>query len=176
MQIKSLGMASEIQVYDNFLNGKELDEINFNLFRKNSNFVWFFNSYKTNVDGVPDELPQFTHFLYHNGKIHSEYYNIFDCLFKKLNVLSFIKIKLNLQIKDCEIQKSGLHRDVEVRSQDQKTGIFYLNSNNGYTFFESGEKIDSVKNRMVIFPTSLYHAGTTHTDTQYRCVLNMNWI
>ena len=74
------------------------------------------------------------------------------------------------------IRKSQLHRDVEVISQEQKTGIFYLNSNDGYTFFENGEKIKSVENRMVIFPSSLYHAGTTHTDAQYRCVVNMNWI
>ena len=36
--------------------------------------------------------------------------------------------------------------------------------------------IDSVKNRMIIFPTSKRHAGTTHTDTMYRCVINFNWI
>ena len=177
MQIKSLGMASEIQVYDNFLSKHELDEINSYLFSDKSHFNWYFSRYKTR-DGVEEDgISQFIHFLYVDGKINSDFFDLFNnTLFYKLNILSFIRVKLNLQIRDSMIRKSQLHRDVEVRAQEQKTGIFYLNSNNGYTFFENGEKIDSVENRMIIFPSSLYHAGTTHTDVQYRCVVNMNWI
>ena len=29
--------------------------------------------------------------------------------------------------------------------------------------------------RMIIFPASKQHAGTTHTDTTYRCLINFNW-
>ena len=59
--------------------------------------------------------------------------------------------------------------------ENQKTGIFYMNTNNGKTIFEDGEEIDSVENRMVIFPASKRHAGTTHTDTICRCLINFNW-
>ena len=177
MQIKSLGMASEIQVYDNFLSKNELNEINSSLFSDKSVFNWYFSRSKMR-DGVKEDgITQFIHFLYVDNQIVSDFFGLFsNTIFNKLNILSFIRVKLNLQIRDSIIRKSQLHRDVEVISQEQKTGIFYLNSNDGYTFFENGEKIKSVENRMVIFPSSLYHAGTTHTDAQYRCVVNMNWI
>ena len=53
--------------------------------------------------------------------------------------------------------------------------LLYMNTNNGKTIFEDGEEVDSVENRMVIFPASRMHAGTTHTDAMYRCVINFNW-
>ena len=170
-------MASEIQVYDNFLSKHELDEINSSLFSDKSVFNLYFSRSKMS-DGVKEDgITQFIHFLYVDNQIVSDFFGLFsNTIFNKLNILSFIRVKLNLQIRDSMIRKSQLHRDIEVIAQEQKTGIFYLNSNNGYTFFENGEKIKSVENRMVIFPSSLYHAGTTHTDAQYRCVVNMNWI
>ena len=56
-----------------------------------------------------------------------------------------------------------------------KTGIFYLNTTNGPTIFEKTETIKSIENRMIIFPTKMLHAGSTHTDTEVRGVINFNW-
>ena len=67
------------------------------------------------------------------------------------------------------------HKDIDNNLENQKTGIFYINTNNGKTIFESGEQVDSVENRMIIFPGSLMHTGTTHTDTNIRCLINFNW-
>ena len=132
----------------------------------------YMDTWKEEVEALADLFK-----IYVDNQIVSDFFGLFsNTLFNKLNILSYIRVKLNLQIRDSMIRKSQLHRDVEVISQEQKTGIFYLNTNDGYTFFENGEKIKSVENRMVIFPSSLYHAGTTHTDAQYRCVVNMNWI
>jgi hypothetical protein len=33
----------------------------------------------------------------------------------------------------------------------------------------------SKKNRIVIFPSNLKHAGTTHTDEKIRAVININY-
>ena len=61
-------------------------------------------------------------------------------------------------------------------SLDQmKTGILYLNTNNGKTFFKDEKEIESIENRMVIFPTSMMHSGSTHTDQPVRVVINFNW-
>jgi len=57
-----------------------------------------------------------------------------------------------------------------------KTGIFYINTNNGLTIFENNIKYKSEKNKFIFFPCNLKHAGTTHTDTKQRIVLNINWI
>ena len=78
-------------------------------------------------------------------------------------------------MKDTRIRVTGMHNDFDDPLEYQKTGIFYMNTNNGKTIFEDGEEIDSIENRMVVFPASKRHAGTTHTDTIYRCVINFNW-
>ena len=57
-----------------------------------------------------------------------------------------------------------------------KTAILYLNTNNGYTKFESGEKITSVENKLIIFNAKEKHSGTTNSCEQpYRVVLNLNY-
>ena len=56
---------------------------------------------------------------------------------------------------------------------DCNVAIFYINPNNGYTQFETGEKVESVENRLVTFDNKIEHFGTTSTNSQTRIVLNM---
>ena len=59
----------------------------------------------------------------------------------------------------------------------QTTAIYYLNSNNGSTVFkDSGDKVESVANRLIVFDGSIEHAGTSCTDDSRRVVLNINYI
>ena len=87
-------------------------------------------------------------------------------------------------MKTSTILTSPLHSDIlpeiyenreNVTLDNQRTGVFYLNTNNGYTYFEGGERVTSVENRLVVFPSSKRHAGTTNTDADFRCVINLNW-
>ena len=55
------------------------------------------------------------------------------------------------------------------------TSIFYVNTNNGYTKFEDGTKVESVANRMVTFPTNMKHTGTSCTDEKMRIVINFTY-
>ena len=58
-----------------------------------------------------------------------------------------------------------------------KTAIFYINSNNGFTLFESdNQKVESIENRLVIFDSFERHSGTNCTDEKYRAVINFNFI
>ena len=50
-----------------------------------------------------------------------------------------------------------------------------MNDNNGYTYFEDGQKVKSKENRAVLFPSNLPHAGTSSTDTDLRVVLNIDY-
>ena len=59
---------------------------------------------------------------------------------------------------------------------DGTTCIYYLNTNNGYTLFEDGSKIESVANRLVLFDANIKHAGTSCTDALYRAVINFNFL
>ena len=56
-----------------------------------------------------------------------------------------------------------------------KTAVLYLNTNNGYTKFKTGEQVESVENRLVLFDGNVQHAGTTCTDKRYRAVFNLNF-
>ena len=37
-------------------------------------------------------------------------------------------------------------------------------------------EVESVANRLVVFPSSMLHAGVTTTDAKYRTVINFNFI
>ena len=86
---------------------------------------------------------------------------------------TFLKsIKVNLTTRTSTHEGLGLHNDFS----DMKTAIYYINSNNGYTTFEDGTKVDSVANRVVIFDSNLKHEGWSHTcEENSRLVANINF-
>ena len=50
-----------------------------------------------------------------------------------------------------------------------------MNTNDGYTIFDNGTMINSVKNRLITFPAKMKHAGTSCTDQKRRVVINFNY-
>ena len=56
-----------------------------------------------------------------------------------------------------------------------KTAIFYINTNDGWTEFENGDKVESVENRIVIFDSQTKHTGTTCTNAKVRVLINLNY-
>ena len=71
-----------------------------------------------------------------------------------------------------------MHIDVEGEDVPDcvRTSILYMNTNDGYTLFEDGTKVESVMNRLITFPYNMKHAGTTCTDVPFRMVINFNYI
>ena len=95
----------------------------------------------------------------------------------QLEVYSLQRVKINLQERQEKIIEHGMHIDYNDAPENALTSILYINTNNGYTKFETGEKVESVENRLVTFPNSLKHTGTTNScDEKYRCVMNIDWI
>ena len=130
-------------------------------------FDWYYQSSKVEDN---DGGQQFTHIFFSNNK-HSNYLSILDPIFKILNVKKLIRVKANFTFSTNKIENFKFHTDTH---EECNTAIFYLNTNNGKTLFRDSE-VESVANRMVIFPSYLEHTGTTHTDTKYRLVLNVNY-
>ena len=97
-------------------------------------------------------------------------------VYSKLNIAVLIKAKANFNIVTDEIIEHGLHIDVEQIAGICTTAILYLNTNNGYTIFEDGTKVESLANRLVKFPTGTKHSGTSCTDIRNRMVINFNYI
>ena len=95
-----------------------------------------------------------------------------------IGAIAWIRIKANANPRTEKIVVSGFHQDVSERrllESEPKTAIFYINSNDGYTLFEDGTKVESVANRVVTFPANLKHTGTSCTDKTCRIVINFNY-
>jgi hypothetical protein len=67
-----------------------------------------------------------------------------------------------------------MHNDSNIPGS--LTAIFYLNTCDGYTIFNDGDKIYSVENTLIIFPGRLLHCGTTCTNENRRLVININYM
>ena len=160
-------MNPTIKIVDNFL-PKDIFKNLKDTFLSN-NFPYFYNSGKVNKS---DSDFQFTHILFENNKINSNYFDLLLPVINKLDCKSIIRIKTNLTTKTEIIKPFIFHNDFDFKCT---TSIFYINSNNGKTLFKDGSEVNSIENRMVIFPSTIKHTGTTHTDEKIRVVINFNY-
>ena len=120
---------------------------------------------------------------------HADKLNIF---MEKLGVESIFRIKANLEGWKPDPYASNFHVDnyttldtcvartannlyEQRRVEDMTTGIYYVNTCNGYTEFEDGTIVNSVENRFVSFPGTTLHRGVSQTDTKARIVINFNY-
>lgn len=161
-----------IIINDNFLSLEDHSNI-VKLFSR-PNFPWYYNSYVVNSG---EDNFHFCHMIFQSQDMTVS--NIFDyecirSLMRKINAKALIKMKANLTTRTENIIETPFHIDFP-EDYGSTTGIYYLNSNNGYTFFEDGTKVNSVANRFVYFPVKLKHAGTNCTDEKTRCVININY-
>ena len=157
-----------IEIIDNFLPEEEFESIQ--SYMMGGEFNWFYSEGRSYCD---DGLYQMLHVFYQadvgsNSK-HLPMWNIF---MKNVEAKECKRIKANLTFKTSTIELHKLHIDYE----DIKTATFYINTNNGYTEFENGVRVNSVANRVCIFDSNLRHRGTTHTEgDQQRIVVNFNY-
>jgi hypothetical protein len=140
-------------------------------------FPWYFTPYKVYKNKTTHDSYdfQFTHMVYFNHRVRTHIPEIFEPLLEKINPAAIVKIKANLTTLTQELIIYDMHVDVNDYDFYGKTSVFYMNTNNGYTLFEDGTKIESVANRLLTFDANLKHTGTSCTDEKFRCVLNINY-
>ena len=153
------------KIYDNFLSEDEFLKIKNSIL--NSEFSW---NLTPNVSNLQENLKitssyYFTHLF--------ESYEIFESLLGKLNPEKVIRIKANLYPSTEEIEKHSNHIDYEFENIG---AIYYLNTNNGLTILEDTVKVESVKNRLLLFDGSKLHCSTTCSDDKCRVNINMNFV
>jgi len=115
---------------------------------------------------------QLSHLLYSYDQPTSNLFQHIVPLLNSIDLATVTKIKVNMNPRTSTIVEHGSHTDVPYKC---KTGILYLNSNDGYTSFEDGTKVESVENRFVTFDSDIKHSGTTCTNQKVRLVLNINY-
>ena len=184
--------SKTIKIEDNFLEQEKFDEIQLMLNPMadpnhditTNHFAWYFRyryyALKDKEKDI-DELAQFqfTHTFYEDGIPQSPYMKQLDCFLELIHPLSILRITANLHTRLPTIVENPFHTDMafllEEKAKQWTTSIFYVNTNNGYTIFEDGTKVESVANRMITFPANLKHTGTSCTDQQVRIVINFDY-
>ena len=112
---------------------------------------------------------------YQEPGFNKEYLPYFYPLLDKIVSGFLLRVSLNLTFATPNPYVSEFHVDTEV--ENSNTCVYYLNSNNGGTKFrDSGEIVQSQRNRGVIFPSHFSHAAVNTTDTKLRWVLNINYL
>jgi len=178
----------KVQIYDNCL---PLD-----VFRKiqdiflGDKLPWGYNKeivskdfkIKSPIDGYDDDTTfQFSHGFYNiSTYLWSNTTEIIVPILDILNVKAWIRVKANLRSKNFKHLAGGWHYDIinpftNLPHTDSITAILYINTNNGYTLMETGDKIKNIENRLVLFPCNTLHTGIAQTDTKIKVTINFNF-
>ena len=172
-------MKNDFIVNDNFLIEQDFENIRKEITARS--FQWNFSQY---VDSQDEELTpgQFIHTVYSGCVPCSQFYNsLVPIIEHKFGISTLYRIKLNLQPRLPEPFTYMFHSDLSHDFEEDvashwTTAILYINTNNGFTEFEDGVKVESVANRLVMFPSNFKHRGITQTDEQTRIMINFNFL
>lgn len=172
-----------MKIIDNFLE-EDYDHILENLLFKTN---WEYCRSKTfgnNHESSSLYDYQFVHIFYDAYlEGYSGSYNLLRPLLNKFDddygVRSYHRIKANLQLAQPHRIYSDYHHDFVSAvsgnpAKHMMVGIYYLNTNDGYTEFYDGTIVESVANRLVLFPNSMSHRAVSQLDEKERVVLNFN--
>ena len=158
-----------IEVIDNFL-----PEDNFKALEKAImtpvTFPWYYVPTLSDAGDLKEYY--FIHFFYESvDHPPSQHFPLIKKLLFKLQCQALLRVKANLFLSKPKIYEHEIHFDF---ANESKSCVFSVNTNNGYTRI-GNEKIESVANRAVIFPSKLHHRSTSCSDQQIRVNININY-
>ena len=168
------------KVVDDFLDINEFNTIKEIIF--GANFPWYHSNFITfdpksrqyNKKNAEDKF-YFIHNIFNDFAneygIHSEYFSLFKNFLIKIECKSIIRIKANLHLNINKKQINEPHVDY---SFSHKGCLFYLNDNNGLTYFEN-KSVKPKANRAVFFNPSKKHSSSLCTDQSRRININFNY-
>ena len=157
-----------IQIVDNFLDKNEFNNINSII--TGDNFPWYYNNFITNKKDTNDKL-YFTHTFYREPAIKSNWFNLWETFLIKIKCKSIMRIKGNLYLNNNIKKINKPHKDYDFK---HKGCIYYINSNNGATYFGK-KKVIPKANRAVFFDPSEEHSSSLCTDQKRRITINFNY-
>ena len=156
------------KIIDNLLTQEDLSKLQQHMMGE-PQISWTYNPH-VNTPGTSEPFDfQFTHTFYLNSRPVTAV-NLVDPILMHLNPSALVRIKANLMTRTNKLVIHDYHQDHPYF--DGKIAIFYVNTNDGYTMFKDGTKIESLENRLVIFDGNILHTGTSCTDQKVRCLIN----
>ena len=171
--LERIYMEPNIKVTNNFINQEDFKKLQ--EYMLGSFFPWYYNPMVL-LDQDSKDYFQFTH-LFYNGDnlLKSEFFELLKPILDKIKPLTICRVKANLLTKTYKIIEHGFHTDF-TNDDRITTGVFYINSNNGYTKFKNGQVYKSEANKFVEFNSTEMHTGSTCTDENIRIIINFNYI
>jgi hypothetical protein len=165
-------MTQKYEIIDNFLQPNDFLNIKDTMF--SSAFPWHYNPSILDYPNAEslEKLYFFTHKFYRDYVPSSPFISILDPIIKKLNAKSFIRIQANLYPNVNKYLESKFHRDYDY---SHKGGVFYLNTNNGFTELEGETRIESIENRILLHDPFEFHKIVPCTDEKVRIVIVFNY-
>ena len=158
------------KIIDKFLSSEE--HLVLKTLMEDNNFPWYYYKAKVKLKKTEKLFDyQLSHIFYNENKVNSEYFNDLNPIIKKLDPLSLVRIKANLNPISNKLNVSEYHTDQNFKC---KAAIYYLNENNGYTMI-GDKKVESKANRIVLFDADKKHYGTNSTNCNNRMVININY-
>jgi len=167
--------SNQIQIFDDALNQQVFDDISSLIMSRD--FAWYYKPESTQKYAAMADVAeshysyQFSHMFYFNQVPLSEHFMpTMIPVLEKLNCFSLVRMSANFMPPMQGNYIQGIHTDSPTQC---RSAILYLNTNNGKTVFQTGEEIESIANRLVVFDSNLEHSGVTATDLGGRYVLNI---
>jgi len=157
-----------IKVIDNFLPQDEFKYIQDSIL--SDHFPFYFNESITS-DKDPKDYYYFTHTFFYDNKPQSNWFVLWKNFLKKIKCRSLIRIKASMYMNSKKKRKNKPHVDYTF---EHKGCLFYINTNNGETFFEK-KKVLPKENRVVFFQPHKLHSSSLCTDQKRRLVINFNY-
>ena len=173
----------DFEIVENFLDQDNLNQLK--IFFMSPRSQWRFKD--SLVSKNPDNQKKDGYFVHNFRDIHpitfkdvlpispnyNVLFNFMEKLKNKVNFRQILRIRASLFTRRENLKADTFHVDYPI---NHKVCIFYINSNNGYTLFKTGEKIDSIENRLLIFDGTKEHATVVQTDKSARYIININFL
>ena len=170
-------MAKKVQIFNNFLDQEVFLEIK--KFIMSPRCQWRYVNYIAHKDGRDnDNDGYFVHSFkdchpqtFEDRFPESPHFPLIAKILDKIQYRNILRIRSSLYPRRDVQKPDPFHVDYNF---PHRVCIFYVNTNNGYTMFESGEKIPSVENQLATFDGSEKHCSVVQTDTPARYIVNIN--
>ena len=171
-----------MEIIPNFIENKEVQENIKNTLIGNTGIDYYYVG--AVADSNDDSDFYFVHHLFETKNTDRNVYpteshesspffdRVLSPIIGRLKFDSLMRAKINLYTRKSEFIQTGMHTDNDI---PHMVGLYSVNTNNGYTLFKDGTKIESIENQMVIFDGKREHCSVAQTDTDVRVNININF-
>jgi len=137
---------------------------------------------KLPIDGldIGERTYEFIHKFYMHGWFDwSPFTTHLGSILNILNPRAWIKIVAHLDHKESKHLMSARRYADNINKApytDAITSYLCMNTNNGYILMETGDKIEIIENRLVVFPCDILHTNISQTNTNVKVLLDFNFL